>query len=357
MNMRQIINLVEETVTAYHGSQVSQPEFKMGHTGNNSHTFGAYTSTRWGVFFTNNPDFARMYGEVGQYTLNLSNTLNLGTDNGNTLYYFIQTLDAHDPQERPIWLEAMAVWRGRDARYWQAFEEEVGERFVAYLKEQGYDSATFYETNEDDHGNEVESQTIVVFDPSKISRIVEGASQHSGNAEVLDEVNTLRHDETDDAQMDDHLERSYRIQSEPWRGELQRLGFVGNLEVTAVWPMNFRSFFFFFDNWGNKAGMATLKQYQIEGVTNVYSIDLVYLKPKFRKQGTGLAFYQFLLDRGVRLLSDRDQTAGSQGLWARLAKTPGYEVWTVEDDKVIRKVTDTSVSVGTSLRLIARKAP
>jgi hypothetical protein len=41
-----------ESVIAYHGTKTPNSRFKSTHTGNNSHTFGAYNSTRYGVFFS-----------------------------------------------------------------------------------------------------------------------------------------------------------------------------------------------------------------------------------------------------------------------------------------------------------------
>lgn len=168
MKMREIINILE-SVRAYHGSSQTKPTFILGHTGHNSYTFGSYNSQRWGAFFSDNPDFARMYGNVGEYDLNISHTANFDNNN-NIIWEFIQSLDAFDPNERPIWLEARCSFFGANPpRYWQFFEDEVGERFVAFLREHGYDSAVFEEYNEDDDGETHKSHTIVVLDPGLIS--------------------------------------------------------------------------------------------------------------------------------------------------------------------------------------------
>jgi hypothetical protein len=162
--------LIEATVRAYHGSSNPAQAFVLGHTGENSHTFGHYQSQRWGVFFTDHPEFAKIYGQVGAYDLNLQHTLDFKADRGEVIYQFIKTLDAFSQDERPIWMDAKNVLHG-DWSYWHLFENELGKRFVAYFKEQGYDSATFEEYNEDDHGEEHRSQTIVVLDPSLIKPV------------------------------------------------------------------------------------------------------------------------------------------------------------------------------------------
>lgn len=160
------IDDLTEAVKAYHGSSEKNPNFRIGHTGYNTHTFGGYTSKRYGVFFSTNPKFAAIYGEVGEYRLNLRRTLNLEKDRGKTIHEFIESLDPFDPTERPIWMTAKYI-----RNVWQMFEDDVGKRFVEFLKELGYDSASFIEYNEDDNGKEIKSNTIVVLDPSKIKKI------------------------------------------------------------------------------------------------------------------------------------------------------------------------------------------
>ena len=133
----------------------------MGHTGDNSHTFGSYQSKRWGVFFTDNPDFAAIYGTVEKFTLNIRRTVEISDD---LTHDFLDSLDAFDPIDRPIW---QAVKHHQTD--WSLFEDDLGERFVKFLRDQGYDSATFDESNEHE-GQEFESHTIVVIDPSLIQK-------------------------------------------------------------------------------------------------------------------------------------------------------------------------------------------
>lgn len=141
----------------------------MGHTGNNSHTFGAYESTRYGIFFTNNKSFAELYGNVKKYKLNISKTLDLDNNN-NFVYHFERGLDAFDPEERYIWQQVRGIESGSSPQYWQLFEEELGERFVRHLQDNGYDSATFVEYAEE-NGEEFESHTIVVLEPSLVVKL------------------------------------------------------------------------------------------------------------------------------------------------------------------------------------------
>lgn len=150
---------------AYHGSGNEHSAFDTKHTGHNSHTFGAYDSTRHGIFFTTTPEFASMYGDVHEYDLDINNTADL--DNSNVMYDFVNShLDAHE--DRNIWSDARGILYSDTA--WGIFEDEVGERFVAYLKQEGYDSATFEEYNTDDDDVEHKSNTIVVLNPSKVTK-------------------------------------------------------------------------------------------------------------------------------------------------------------------------------------------
>jgi len=56
----------------------------------------------------------------------------------------------------------------RNGLYWHLFEDDVGKLFTKLLKKYNYDSAKFTESNTDDNGNDVESETIVVIDTNKI---------------------------------------------------------------------------------------------------------------------------------------------------------------------------------------------
>lgn len=152
------------------------PSFTMGHTGDNSHTFGSYQSTRHGIFFSDNPDFAGLYGKVGKYTLHVRRTLDFDADRMDTLYKFIDSLDAFSPAERPIWLSARNVVLGH-WQPWQLFEDELGAKFVAYLQSIGYDSVSFQEFNLDDDEQAHQSHTIVVLDP-KLVHVVSSGSRY-----------------------------------------------------------------------------------------------------------------------------------------------------------------------------------
>jgi len=167
--IRRIITLLEQVslqeIKAYHGSSNNHAPFDVKHKGNNSMVFfGAFTSTRHGTFFTNNPKFAALYGDVQEYDLEITNTLDLDK-NTNPVFNFIDELDPHG-KDRNLWWDAKNIFeRGQ---MWELFEEEVGKRLIRYLTKKGYDSASFTETNNDDDENEIESKTIVVFNPSKI---------------------------------------------------------------------------------------------------------------------------------------------------------------------------------------------
>lgn len=168
------MNITE--VLAYHGSPqpydtgprkpgIAQPRFRAVHGGSNSHTFGPYQSTRWGTFFTDNPEFAKLYGVSREYNLNLSNTIDLELYGGEMISKFAQSLDAHNPDQREMWIAATY-----NRHVWQMFEDELGQYFTKFLRRLGYDSARFTEYSDDDHGNEFESHTTVVFNPSRIGQ-------------------------------------------------------------------------------------------------------------------------------------------------------------------------------------------
>jgi hypothetical protein len=158
---------ISETTYGYHGSSENNPLFTKSHTGDNQHTFGSYGSTRHGSFFSDNPNFSAIYGSVKKYALNINHTIDLDNDN-NVLWDFVQSFDAHG-HDRDVWLSARSAMFNN--KYWQFFEDVVGERFVPFLQNLGYDSATFNEWLEDDNGTEQQSKTVVVFDPKNINAV------------------------------------------------------------------------------------------------------------------------------------------------------------------------------------------
>lgn len=160
--------LIESKIVAYHGSTQDNVVFDPTHLGNNSHTFGHYNAKRTGVFFSDNPRFSAMYGKVQKYQLNITST---ATDLTELAFRAASEFDAFDQTQREMWLAFMGISRNYGRDLWQLFEDEVGDFFVPWLVDQGYDSARFEEYNEDDNGTEHRSITTVVFDPSKIKRL------------------------------------------------------------------------------------------------------------------------------------------------------------------------------------------
>lgn len=180
-------------IMAYHGSANVRDGFNTTHSGNNSTALGDYRSTRFGVFFSDNPVFSRIYGNVGLYELDIHNT---AEDLENLAYDCSNTLDPHNPDERTEWLALRyyASYGENNGDIWGLFEDDLGEIFVPWLTKQGYDSATFVEYHTDNTGNDVRSTTIVVFDPKRIKYVRDitdeklddlSESFFSSNADIL----------------------------------------------------------------------------------------------------------------------------------------------------------------------------
>lgn len=99
--------LFENKIKMYHGTGDGPVKnFILGHTGNNSHTFGHYNSKRYGVFFTDNVTVANIYKNVHVYELNIDSTAMLDKlDKTYIIENFIDSIDPHG-DERDIWLQA-----------------------------------------------------------------------------------------------------------------------------------------------------------------------------------------------------------------------------------------------------------
>jgi hypothetical protein len=159
MRLIEFLERLDE-IKGYHGSRSEEyPVFYLGHTGYNSHTFGEYQSTRYGAFFTDNPEVAKQYGDVRAYEFDPQNVLNLDKVGDTIVWHFVQKMKDIDYGVYQDARNAMYA----DHPYWHFFEDEIGQYFVKYLREQGYDAATFREEIGDEMSN-----TIVVLDMSKI---------------------------------------------------------------------------------------------------------------------------------------------------------------------------------------------
>jgi hypothetical protein len=120
---------------------------------------GGVAVNRIGIFFSNNKNFAKQFGDnIHTCYLKINNPAQM--DN-YLIDQFIETIDPYN--ERELWLEAS------NARHdWLFFDDKLGERFVTWLKSQGYDGAIFEEEVESDNNKYVEGKTYVAFDASQV---------------------------------------------------------------------------------------------------------------------------------------------------------------------------------------------
>jgi hypothetical protein len=148
---------------AYHGSRgaVNVSELK---TVNDSFNFMGFTNVptvRHGVFLTDNPKFAKSYGdnvmEIGIETKGLADL-----NDGYLQSKFTKSLDPY--KERDLWIQA-----SNTRKPWLLFENKLGERFKHYLQDKGYKGAKFVEYTVDDNDKELKGNTYVVFDNSDLN--------------------------------------------------------------------------------------------------------------------------------------------------------------------------------------------
>jgi len=152
-------------LVAYHGAPTHGKGFAVSHKGDNASTFSDYTSKRYGSFFSDNPKFSDLYGKTQEYNLDITNPYDFRKHGNWILDRFIQYAETVSDA---YWQKIRFYIVHQHRTMWELFEEEFGKEFVKYLVKEGYDSAIFAESNTDDDDNEIESNTIVVFDPSNI---------------------------------------------------------------------------------------------------------------------------------------------------------------------------------------------
>lgn len=131
------------------------------HVGTNSSALGNFEVNRHGIFLSDNPDFAKAYGNnVHELYANITNPAVITPDLKED---FIETIDPFG-EERELW-----IWARYAPNDWQYFDNQLGERFVEWLKSQGYDGAVFDDYTRDGD-DEFEGKTYVAFNHSQLAR-------------------------------------------------------------------------------------------------------------------------------------------------------------------------------------------
>lgn len=120
-------------IIVYHGSENNSHKLLPTHIGTNSFSLGNIDVDRYGIFLSDNPEFAKEYGNnVKKFHINLKNPAIITSD---LKQQFINTLDPFG-EDREIW-----IWAKNASYDWQYFDNKLGERFVKWLQEEGYDGA------------------------------------------------------------------------------------------------------------------------------------------------------------------------------------------------------------------------
>jgi hypothetical protein len=160
----QVVDKKGKPLVVYHGTKNEFTAFRPRSKSINTMLFGSQVEVeRTGIFLTDNPEFAKLYGpRVLPLYASMQRPIEL------TERIIRDFADSIDP-----WKERELCMRARYAKpNWHMFDDELGERFVAYLRSEGYDGVTFIEDLETDTGW-VESRTFVVFDPAQIKSATE----------------------------------------------------------------------------------------------------------------------------------------------------------------------------------------
>ena len=152
-------------ITRYHGSrELKEPIDKFKRKGKSYVSFGPlladFEVKRHGIFFTNKESFAKQFGIVHKYEIRVKNTIIL-TDYIKDK--FADSIGAWS-KDREMWIR---VKYGR--KNWGMFDGELGERFIKWLIEKGYDSVEFEEYADIEGKREMSAITTVVFDPCRIN--------------------------------------------------------------------------------------------------------------------------------------------------------------------------------------------
>jgi hypothetical protein len=165
--MKSFKQFVEQNQILYHGSNTAAKRKTFNNkrkSANNMGILGDVETTRHGSFFSDNPNFSRVYGSnVTTHKVKTKNTYDMDKNDYRSEMEY--KFDAFG-KDRENWM----TFKHGTKHPWQMFDGEVGKRFVKHLKSKGYDSAKFKEYIDDEDGNEHEGNTTVVFNRRKIFR-------------------------------------------------------------------------------------------------------------------------------------------------------------------------------------------
>lgn len=150
-------------------------------------------------------------------------------------------------------------------------------------------------------------------------------------AEQIDEVGMLRHDDEGDKAMWDTVQWSHDLQKKradagTWDTRWEKIGRLKTLDIYTAVPINrYNPKLFFTDENGELMGHANLlggRHNDPEAVT----MRFIYFKPEARGKGDAFMVYLWALSNDFTLESDTAQSEMSRALWRRLSKTPGVKV-------------------------------
>jgi hypothetical protein len=143
---------------------------------------------------------------------------------------------------------------------------------------------------------------------------------------VLDEIRTI---EPDNAGTDaDNLKRLEKWARE---GLPDKVGEIKDWSIHCDdWPRGMADHprFQFVDQRGTSVGSARLSA--IDLGRDHYKMGHIWINPIYQNKGYGIAFYSWLIDQGITLDADSEQTTSSQRVWKSLAKK--YKVRITKDD-------------------------
>ncbi len=152
----------KKPLVLYHGTKHTFTSFRPTGTGTVSHAFGSYTTERHGMFFAESAEFAATFSEQGgdahggrviPVYLRVENPLDL-------------TTGISEEDEEALRREGVSIrWLNNLHEYWEAFDGDNGARFVAALKNIGFDGVMLTEENTSSGERE---NVWVVFSPTQI---------------------------------------------------------------------------------------------------------------------------------------------------------------------------------------------
>ena len=247
---------------------------------------------------------------------------------------------------------ALYVWAAYSLGHWNFIADmhDGGERFENYISVYLSDDLETLERNKDWRDVPVQQANGFFYalssKPNIRPREKEIASQFSVFKDTqLNEINLI-------GDFDDDLNAFRRENgTSNWSmpKKAKKVGEIADLKLYKSSDYATDTYYLLSDK-KRPLGKANLIRSNVIKERNFYKVSHIWFDPTIRGKGYGFKFYEYLLNTGINIVSDSDQTRFAKELWQKLARK--YTVRPYDGEDIGEPITDTSEFYGNNFDLL-----